>query len=681
MSGCESTRGPAFQAAKSDEKVFSQKLREPKYEAGGEGTIIQGTEAEEQSTIQVFNTPTLSVEEAAEQAKEAIVPTLGEKSVSRLTFNNMPIGTFINEVYGNQLGLNFIVEPNIKNASDFVTLRISTQIDQLSLFELATETLRTYGVTTSLRGEVLTFSYSEDAADGRIPLLASGSTLPEIPSGNRPVFHFYPLKSVSTPQVRGWLNQLFPKRELEIKEDVNRNALIFSGLPRIVRQALAATRLLDQPSMQGMYSRIIRPNLSSVDDLANNLEKVLKAEGYSVRQRDGATAIRLLPLESVDQLVIFARSPDVLDHIVEWASTLETEHQNRVESGIFSYKVQNTQATHIVEILNNLGVAQYSGSSKDGKNSDSESQNKSRQVQVESSAGRYAVNEQLNTILYSGSGKSWMQALPVIKSMDKPSPSVLVEVILVELLLKDTEQSGIDWLASASLGKYGLDFGFGSPANAGGSGLNFSLLSGTDVKAAINLFYNSTRSSIRSRPRLMVKSGGEASIDVGDEVPIITTSSQSTTSPDAPIVQNVSYRNTGVLLNVKPTVHASGFIDIEVRQELSEAVGTTSSEIDSPTITNRKMETTVTLRDGGAVLLGGLISSTNSDGEDGVPGLGTLPAIGKLFRNDTLESRRTELMIMIIPYVLNSPEEAENLTDELQWERINQYGSSDGADW
>ena len=169
----------------------------------------------------------------------------------------------------------------------------------------------------------------------------------------------------------------------------------------------------------------------------------------------------------------------------------------------------------------------------------------------------------------------------------------------------------------------------------------------------------------------MVKSGGEASIDVGNEIPVITQSSQGSTDANAPIIETVSYRKTGVILSIKPTVHASGFVDIEINQELSEATGGGLT----PTILNRKLSTTVTLRDGGSVLLGGLISSSTSKGQTGVPILGRLPFIGKLFNTDTESQDRTELMIMIIPYVLNSPDEAEKLTDELQRSRIEDLSS------
>jgi general secretion pathway protein D len=172
----------------------------------------------------------------------------------------------------------------------------------------------------------------------------------------------------------------------------------------------------------------------------------------------------------------------------------------------------------------------------------------------------------------------------------------------------------------------------------------------------------------------MVKSGEEASINIGDRVPIITQTSTSTNSEFAPVIQSVSYQETGVILDVKPIVHASGMVDIEISQELSEAVNTESSAINSPTIRTRSIKTTLSLKDGGSVLIGGLIRSNDAGGERGIPVLGRLPIIGNLFKGKNSEVRRTELMIMIIPYILNSPDEAESLVDELQEARMRGLG-------
>ena len=314
--------------------------------------------------------------------------------------------------------------------------------------------------------------------------------------------------------------------------------------------------------------------------------------------------------------------------------------------------------------MQQLGVAEFSGASADS------STQTNTQPSDSVGRGRYAVDEQLNTILYSGSGKDWLQTLPIIQSLDKPAPSVMVEVILAEVQLNDSEQTGVEWLANSTADRFGLNYGTLGGLGAGSSGFRLTLDNAGQTRALLNFFYKNEKANIRSRPRLMVKSGDEASIDVGNEIPIITTNSQSVENPNAPIIQNVSYRKTGIILDIKPTVHAAGFVEIELSQELSEATATSSSNIDSPTILNRAIRTTVTLRDGGSVLIGGLISSTLGEGEQGIPVLGRIPGVKKLFSSGTNDQSRTELMIMIIPYILSSPSEAEALTDELQRARM-----------
>jgi|GEM_PF-1904892 len=690
LGSCSSMRGPAYKLSKQDDEVFTKPLRDAKKSTTVEDVLVEGGTLEQPPAgLQVASAPTLSPLQRADVANQSVMPTLdANKTVGRLSFNNMTVPTFINEVFGNQLGLSFVIEPRVLEARDLVTMRLASALNQQQLYQVATQTLAPYGVITSLDNNLLRFSYSSEASKGDTPLLVSGRALPDVPASNRPLFYVYTLKALSTPAVKSYITQLFKPNELRVNEDIFSNSLIFIGQRNQIEQAVAATQAFDKPAMSGMYSRIITPSISSVKELADNLENVLKTEGFAVRQGDGiGAAIKLMPLESVGKLVVFAKSDETLSHILNWASSLEVEKQSEIQQGLFSYQVQSTLASHIVGILNNLGVANVSGVQQ---SSTSDSQNNRSQTGLQqnnsnnggsannlfnssqnnpNAKGRYTVDGQLNTILFSGSGKDWLQVLPVIKKLDKPAPSVMVEVILVELQLNDAEESGVEWTAKASVDDYDVTFGTLGTLGLKGSGLNFLGLDSAGLtRAAINLFYKNDKANIRSRPRLMVKSGGQASIDVGNEIPVITSTSQSNQSADAPSVQNFSYRRTGVKLDIKPTVHASGFVDIEIQQELSEAAeGSVSG---NPIILNRSLSTTVTLRDGGSVLIGGLISSTTSEGEQGVPILGRLPVIGKLFRTDTNTQDRTELMVMIIPYVLNSPGEAEGLTDELQNERM-----------
>ncbi|WP_338518881.1 secretin N-terminal domain-containing protein [Alteromonas gracilis] len=685
LASCASMRGPAYQLSKKDNTDFTKPLRVEKNSSGDVAQTLIESKEREQSEFLVVRPPQFSTPEAADIAEKIMVPKLKDTLVQQQSYNDLPIGVFINEAYGNQLGLDFIMQPSIKKAPDLITLRLNSKLSQKEFYILVTKTLANYGITTFERDGVLVFDYSSDITE-ETPLMMSGRALPEVPSGNRPMFFIYPLTAVRTPEIRSLLTQLFPnKNEVNISEDIVQNALILKGKPQKVKEAVAAIRLLDKPPMSGMQSAIIQPVVSRAPELSTNLLNILQTEGFTVREGVSNSPVRLLPLETTNQLIVFAKSEEVLDYVLQWARKLESQRQKEVQSGLFSYQVQSTQAAHIVDLLNQLGVANGVLTSRDsnqGENGTGQAPSASRQTTSTSNnfdtaiKGRYAVDETLNTILFSGSSKDWLQALPMIKRLDKPAPSVMIEVILAEVSLEESEESAIEWLFKSSVDSFNAVGQTIGGLGYSGGGFNYTLKTANDTRAQLNFLYENSRSTIRSRPRLMVKSGEEASIDVGDRVPIITQNVQSTVTDTAQVVQQVSYQDTGVLLDIKPTVHATGFVDIEISQELSEAVNTDSSAINSPTIRTRSLQTSLTLRDGGSVLIGGLIRANEGEGEVGVPVLGKLPLLGKLFRGDNMEQRRTELVIMIIPYILSSPDEAESLSDELQKARmevINSY--------
>jgi general secretion pathway protein D len=160
----------------------------------------------------------------------------------------------------------------------------------------------------------------------------------------------------------------------------------------------------------------------------------------------------------------------------------------------------------------------------------------------------------------------------------------------------------------------------------------------------------------------MVRSGQTASIDVGTEVPLVSSQSTAPDLEGPSILQEVQYRKTGIMLSVTPTVYAGRRVDLAISQEVSEAQPNNVSDLDSPVILNRSLETALSLEDGGSVLLGGMISSSHQRGETGVPFLSDLPVVGQLFRVDKVKGGRTELLMLIVPYVLDNQQEAEAIS-------------------
>lgn len=674
-----SQKTPSVEASKVQKGSDFTPLREPKVQP--EKTTFTADVIN--SKTQFSSGPAVNITStvADAQIKELTLNLTGQPLSAN--YHDMPLPVFINEVFGNQLGLSFSLDPQIQKQSDLVSLRVNDPVPPSELFRIASRTLSAYGVAVTQQDNVLSFSIDKNISAGETPLLISGRTLPDVPESHRPVFMFVQLKTVSNSKVASWVGSALTGKDLKVTEDATRNAVMLSGKPDVVRQALAIIEVLDQPLMRGKYSTSIEPAFTKAKDLSANLKEVLSAEGYDASIKSTIGSIIIVPLEGTNQLVVFAGSQAVLDHVREWVNTLDRRQQMSIDQGIFTYEVRNTEAGHIVELLSGIENGTATGGSSPSRSSTnnnnnsgtavSDSANSSNSTSAPAvgatgkiSGGNFAVDTNRNTIVFKGSGQAWADLLPVIQSLDKPAPSILIEVLLAEVTLDDSENSGIDFVSNGNASNNGAQYSSNIITKTIGDSpgaLVATLNSAGSVRAKLNLYQKNSRVEVRSRPRLMVKSGQAASIDVGDEIAVATGTTQSVITPGAPLQTSVAYRKTGVRLTVKPTVHASGNIDIDIDQALSQ-VGEGGGS--SPPIFNRQIKTMVTLKDGGSILLAGLISDTNKKSKVGVPWASKIPLLGKAFRTDAKSTARTELMVMIIPYVIETPTEGEAITKTIQ---------------
>lgn len=585
-----------------------------------------------------------------------------------LSFHDVPLVTFINEVFGEQLGLSFHLAPELREKTDLVTLRLTEPLPPSQLFSTARRVLQDYGISLNDGDGLLTFAADQEIVSGDIPLLISGRTLPEVPATHREIFQLVPFKVVTPVQARKVLQPAFKNGNLRIDVDLERNTMLLRGNASTLAQALDIIEVLDQPSLRGRFGLVIEPRFLNAQHMAKDLAGVLGAEGYKIALGDaGFGAIVLLPLSSANKLAVFAQDQAALDHVQEWARALDAKRRESVEDGIFTYQVQNTQAELMMDTLN--GVLGFHSSEPVPEGA--EAATRSRATRAD---GGLIVDKTRNMLLFRGSGKTWADLLSVIDELDKPVPSVLIELLLAEVTLTDEQESGIGFLLREGLGgDLGLDRATLTVGSRGVSakGLSLTLNNAGNVRAALRMFYDDSRITIRSRPRLLVKSGETARLEVGNEIPVISQRSESNIQREGTtdIVQQVTYRKTGVILEIEPIVQANGLVDLTISQQLSEArVADVTQVSGTPTILNRQIQTSLTLRDGGSLLMGGLISRGLSTGQIGLPGLGRLPGVGRLFRSDSYQEDRTELLVMVIPYVVSDFEDGRELTELIQSE-------------
>ena len=258
-----------------------------------------------------------------------------------------------------------------------------------------------------------------------------------------------------------------------------------------------------------------------------------------------------------------------------------------------------------------------------------------------------------------------------IRKLDVVPLQVLIEASILEVTLNDDLNYGVEWffknrLDSSYTGQGQLDLGDAGIA-ALAPGFSYTIISSAaNIRIALNALEEVSEVNVLSAPSLMVLANHTATINVGDEIPIPTRQSISNIDPAAPTVNEIQFRNTGVTLEVTPRVNNSGLVTMEIKQEVSQAIDTTTSNIDAPTIQQRQISTTVAINSGETIVLGGLIQDIQSNSDSGIPFLYKLPLIGKLFGQTSDSARRTELIILLTPRVVRNNNDARQITDEFR---------------
>lgn len=649
----------------------------------GTAEALRNDEAARPSELRQTVTPRLPGSGSAISgldADERLPPLTGEPVDANI--EGMALPAFINEAFGNLLGISFQMDDALLKQRDLVTLRTSGKQSPADFYRLVVQVLRSYGVSAQLEGDLVRLSPITKGTSDEPPLVFSGRTLPEVPNSHRPIFQLVELKSARIADVNQWLRVAFKLDGLQIQDDPNRNAVILMGKPDLVAQAVAAIRVLDRPFMRGRVSTRLEPAFVGADELAKRLVDVLTAEGYGAMVHNnqgvlqGSTMI-VLPISGANSVLIFAADQGLLDHAIEWAKTIDRPNPSASGQSLFYYLVKNTRAEDIARTLNGVRSADAAQSVRNAATSTSISPTGVAAPAATSAGsastgvaqGSLIVDEPRNALIFQGAAAEWERMLPLLKQMDLPARQVVIEVTIAEVSLDDGFDLGFAWqriggnssISSGTVGASNND-----PNNsAGGSGLNYLINTTGVIRAQLKALAQASRLTVLSTPRLMVKSGEEATIEVGTEVPTLSsqTAAVQQSAGTSNILQSIQNRKTGIILNVSPVVYSDNRIDLVVRQEVSSALPVgADAAIQSPAISNRVVSTSLTLRDGGSVLMGGLMSTQKTESENGVPGLMNIPLLGRLFKTTSTSTTKTELLVMIVPYIVETDADAEAIT-------------------
>ncbi|MFQ3247068.1 MAG: general secretion pathway protein D [Arenicella sp.] len=463
------------------------------------------------------------------------------------------------------------------------------------------------------------------------------------------------------------------------------NLLALSGSNSKINKVKELARSFDVNWLKGMSIGLFPVDNTSAETIRGELVELFGQE----IDKSQAQAMRIIAIERSNSIMVIANHNDSVKMIGDWVERLD-KAGGASNQAFFIYRVQNGRATDLAKLLEsmfgntgfgNTGIGssgignaglgntnQLSGDDERGRTAPRSLSNLKQKNNF-----RVVADESTNSIIVTGSPHYYKAVRDAMKQLDSTPLQVLVEARIMELTLSDDLQYGLEWYLNGSRGnsntRGGLDLG-GSGIGAIQPGFSYVVERAGEVRAALNGLADDSRLKVLSSPSLMVLNNRTASILVGDEVPIPTRQAVSNISPEAPTVNEIEYRNTGILLTVSPRVNSGGMVTMEISQEVSSVINNTTSQIDAPTIQQRQLNSTVSIRDGQTVVLGGLIREQSSSREAGVPLLKDIPGLGKLFSTTTDVSKRTELIVLITPRVISNGDDTDAITQEYREKMI-----------
>jgi general secretion pathway protein D len=312
---------------------------------------------------------------------------------------------------------------------------------------------------------------------------------------------------------------------------------------------------------------------------------------------------------------------------------------------------------------------------------------------------RIVADEVTNSLVILATKKDYADIREVLRRLDVVPRQVLIEVLVAEVTLGDDMRFGVEWAATQesrkdALGRISGETTSTTNSTTGetttntspslfdlgaaignrsadvvplpGAGMFGIISDNRNFAVVMNAAAGKNKLKVLSAPHIMTADNHEAHILVGNEVPIVTTQSNATnvqTNGNSNILQNIQYRDTGVILTVLPQVNSEGLVNMQIRQEVSQVASATTGGIQSPTFSTRESETTVVVQSGETIVIGGIIDDTVDRTRSGIPFLMDIPAIGRAFRVESDTVRRTELIVLLTPHVVRDRQESRSATE------------------
>jgi general secretion pathway protein D len=638
---------------------------------------------------------------------------LGQSGEVTLNFVNADVREVIDTVLGTTLKVNFVIDPRVQGV---VTLRTARPVPTAQVIGVLEDVLAMNGVALVESGGLYKVVPVEDAV-----------TAPEILSeGGGPVrlergfgLHVIPLRYASAAALREVVEAFVPPGRV-LRVDAARNLLVFVGTGAESRDIEELIATFDVDWMRGMSFALLPLQVADPEAMALELETIFgQEEGGAL-----AGVVQFLPIKRLSAVLVITPQPTYLNQARQWVARLD-RGQEGDQRKLYVYYVQNGRAAEIADVLGQVfgfatGTAQreeppelapglsptelgggglgqsslsgtdYSGDGGLGSGAgtglgSSSSLRRARQQTAQGGGGfgeslgpspleaedgaaeqqvRIVADTRNNALVVYATPAEYATIAGALEKLDIVPLQVMIEATIAEVTLNDELRYGVEWFFNS--GNNEISFSRLTSGLITSAFPGFSYLFASDqIRVVINMLDQVTDLKVISSPQLLVLDNETARLQVGDQVPILT----STTAVGGDIndvVQEVEYRDTGVILDIIPRVNAGGLVVLDIVQQVSDVSETESSEIDSPTIQQREISSTVAVNSGETIALGGLIRDSAENSVTGIPVVSEIPILGNLFKTTSDVVGRTELLILLTPRVIRDRYDARAMTDDLR---------------
>ncbi len=656
---------------------------------------VPSTEAK-QGKPELFPGTSQFVPEAAAPLKKG----KGEGSYS-LNFDDADLGEVAKVVLSDILGQNYVLSPKVAGKVTLQTTEALTKDELLPTLEMV---LRMNNAVLVKDGRIY---HIEPAAEA---LYSSTFSAPGSAGGSGYQAKVIPVRNVGVEDIVKVIKPLVQEKTI-LTVDGTRNILVVSGAPDELARVTDMVRTFDIDVLRGRSFGLFPLSHVEPETIIKELEEVFNKK----EKGDESEFFRFIPIDRLNSVMAITHQARYLRDIESWIFRLDKANTES-GGGVNVYKVQHSDAEELAGTLNEIftgaqpsdksakvspGNKAAEATNKQPGENKSDAKTTSRSTRRTGGSGatgsetvanvedvKIIADKANNSLVIVSSPREYEIILPVIMQLDALPLQVLIDAKIVSVDLKDDLKYGIQWFldhGGSSIGSGNDRVSLGQVATATGAAFATGGLSAIYNSGIVNALLSAQAAknniNVISSPSLMVLNNQQAKINVGDQVPIQTSTTSvpiagGATTPSIAVGSAIQYKDTGVTLDVTPRVNANGMVIMEIKQIVSNVVPQTNGVTSTATINKKEIESSVAVLDGETIVLGGLITENNDDVQSGIPLLHDIPGIGPLFGQTTRNKDRTELVVLITPRVVKSKQDSRQISDEFKRKLTGIYQSS-----